>query len=152
MRETNGVVHEDFEAALATFRQFLEKNSYSPDVIWVTRKEIVLTDDRAMYVKVPVSRKNEQSVRELFLRSVRQREAILLATLCEMDGVTCAYAWVPQNDSEADEALMPDSGIKMSVKTGLSRISGTSVKSKLQWLYLRVRHQQEQQFATEFFL
>jgi hypothetical protein len=144
-------VNQNFEGAFAKFCQFLNDNGYSPNVIWVTPQEVILSGGAA-YVKVPVPRRNEELVRELFQLSVNQQVAILFTTICEIDGATCTYAWVQKNDSEAAEALMPDSGVKMSIKSGLSRISGTAVSSKLQWLYFKVRYGRKQRHSKDLFL
>lgn len=122
-------MNSSFNEALVGFQQFLEKNRYPREVVWVRPDDVLVSSKPVIYVKVPVPGDNQQSVRKLFELGISQRKGVLFDTLCEGDGVTFSYAWVPRDESEAEQALMPE-GLKMSAKTGASRMTGRVVRSR----------------------
>jgi hypothetical protein len=63
---------------------------------------------------------------------------------------TYAYAWSPSDPEQAERVLMKNE-VKMSVNTGLGRVPGEAVQSRLRWLYLRVKLRRKQQEKHHLF-
>jgi hypothetical protein len=140
-----------FDESLVEFQRFLERNGYPREVIWVTPRDVLVSREPLIYVRVPVPRDNELHVRRLFDLGITQQTGVLFDTVCEGEGVTFSYAWVPCDDLEAEEALMPK-GLKMSAKTGASRMTAKAVRSNMQWLYLWLKYRKEQKLKSHLFL
>ncbi len=142
--------YPNFDESLSKYRGFLEDNGYAKDVVWITPDDVLLSGRRLIYVRVPVPASNEREVRRLYERGMTEEKGVLLDTICEADGTTFSYAWVPRDQSEAELALMPV-GLKMSVRTGTSRLPAKAVRSTLQWLFLRLRHHRQQRLKPGLF-
>jgi len=139
-----------FDESVTKYKQFLEEHGYSRDVVWVKPDDVLVSGGPVIYVKVPVSRSNEESVRTLFDLGMSQERGVLFDTLCDGDGITFSYAWVPRDDAEAEEYLMPK-GLKLSAKTGASRIPGKAVGSHLRWSYLQLKYRGQQSRKEQMF-
>ena len=139
-----------FDESLARYKQFLGENGYPREVVWVTPDDVLLSSSPVIFVKLPVPESNEQSVRHLFDLGISQQKGVLFDTLCEGNGVTFSYAWVPSDDSEAEEHLMPK-GLKLSARTGTSRMLGRAVGSRLRWSYLQLKYRGQQNMKGQLF-
>jgi hypothetical protein len=128
-----------FDAAIAQFQDFLEHNGYPPKVVWVEPANIVLTGQRSIYVKVPVSPANLVRACDRFTRGISSKLGICFGTICEMSDSTFCYAWSPVDSREQQEHLMGPT-LKLSAKTGHSRVPGIPVAGGVSWLLLRLRH------------
>jgi hypothetical protein len=130
-------VAPSFEDSFSEFLEFLGSNGYPANVAWVQLPDVLLSGGRLIYVKLPIPPANEQRVRELFDISQNSHKGILFGTICAIGDTTYAYAWTPTNSAEAEAALVPPQGLKMSAKTGLSKVPGKAVRSRVRWAYLR---------------
>jgi|HubBroStandDraft_1064217.scaffolds.fasta_scaffold69675_2 hypothetical protein len=139
-----------FDESLAKYKQFLVENGYSSDVVWVIPDDVLVSSGPVIYVRMPVSGSNEESVRRLFDLGMSQKKGVLFDTLCDGDGVTFSYAWVPRDNADAQESLMPK-GLKLSAKTGTSRVPGRAVGSRLRWLYLQLKCRGQQTIKEQMF-
>ena len=126
------------EQSIQEFRQFLEKFDYPKEVVWITPRDVLLTDSPLIYIKVPVPTNNEEQVRQLFDLSLAIGRGILLGTICAIEDTTYAYAWVPGDAGEQERHMM-NSGLKMSVPVGKHKPHGEIVSSPLRWSYLRLK-------------
>jgi hypothetical protein len=142
-------VELNFEDAVIHFKDFLLRNNFSGEIIWITPKDVLLSGDGRIYIKSPVHQRNESYVRNLFQAAVAYGRGILLAALCEMDQKTLCYAWVPASASEAEQRLVPG-GLKMSVPSD-RRVRAFPVANRLIWLYLSFRYRRAQQAKNELF-
>jgi hypothetical protein len=131
-------LHANFEKSLLKYQKFLENNGYPGEVAWVTPDDILIGSGPMIYVRSPVSEKNNTLVRLLFESGIVQKTGVLFDTLCEADGVSFCYAWVPHSVEQAEEALMPE-GLKLSARTGVSKLPAQTVRGWLRWFYLRLR-------------
>jgi len=143
-------VNQTFQESVTEFRRFLAENGYPQDLIWVKPDDVILTGTSLIYIRVPVPHSNEESARQLFEHGISQQMGVLFATLCEIDGAACSYVWVPKDESEAEQALMPV-GLKMSVNTGESRHQGQAVRNRLYWSYLRLKYGEKQYLKEQLF-
>jgi len=141
--------NQTFQESVAEFRRFLAENGYPQDLIWVNPDDVILTGP-LIYVRVPVSQSNEESARQLFEHGISQQMGVLFATLCEIGSATCSYVWVPKDQTEAQEALMP-AGLKMSVNTGASRREAKAVRNRLYGSYLRLKYRENQYLKEQLF-
>jgi len=139
-----------FDESVSRYKQFLEEQGYPRDVVWVRPGDVLASSGRVIYVKLPVPRSNEEFVRRLFDLGISREKGVLFDTLCDGDGMTFSYAWVPHDDAEAEESLMPK-GLKLSAKTGASRVPGKSVGSRLRWSYLQLKHRGQQNMKEQMF-
>jgi hypothetical protein len=139
-----------FDESFAKFQLFLKDHGYPTNVVWVTPNDILVSGRPEIYVKVPVPKANEQSVRQLFDLGMSQERGVLFDTICEDKDATFSYAWMPRNDAEAAESLMPK-GLKLSAKTGSSRVPARAVASRLRWAYLQMKYRRQQNMKPQLF-
>jgi hypothetical protein len=129
-------VDSSFEDAQKRFQEFLVRNGYPKELTWVTPDDVILRDRKLVYVRLPVPASNTLHARELFELGMLRQLGVLLQAVCEIDGTTCCYVWVPVDQAESQYALMPR-GLKMSANMAESRIPARSVRSRIQWHWLR---------------
>jgi hypothetical protein len=139
-----------FEDSFLEFREFLRKNDYPEKVAWVEPGDVLLSGRRLIYVRAPVPETNEQHVRQLYDLSQSSHTGILFETICAIKDTTYAYAWMPRDAAEAGRRLMGD-GLKMSAKTGLGKVPGKAVQSRLWWTYLLWALRGRQQNKNQLF-
>jgi hypothetical protein len=143
-------VASSFEDSLSEFREFLQKNDYPEKLAWVEPGDVLLSGRRLIYVRVPVPEINEQRVRRQFDLSQNSHKGILFGTICAIEDTTYAYVWMPHDATEAERNLMSD-GLKMSAKTGLGKVPGRAVHSRLWWAYLQWALSGTQQDKNQLF-
>ncbi len=130
---------ETFRDALSAFRQFLTENGYPSEMIWIKPEDIIPSRGSFVFVRVSTSKKNEESARKLFDLGISRQYGVLFQAIGEVGNASCCHVWIPQNERESEEALMPR-GIKMSARPGDSKLQGKAVRHPLHWLYLMVRY------------
>jgi len=134
-------MHETFEAAIVKFRNFLLTNNCSPEILWVSSKEVAFPPKHFVYVKSPVPAANLDLARESYESGMAQNRGVLFSTVCEMKDATCCFVWFPKDQDEAERYLMPaDGSLKMSVRTDSPRIRGKIVKNSLRWKLLQMAY------------
>jgi len=47
---------QTFDEAISLFQDFLRKNGYSPNLVWIEPADVLIPLRREIYVKLPVSR------------------------------------------------------------------------------------------------
>jgi hypothetical protein len=144
------MVASTFEEACARFSRFLSNNAYSDALVWVTPQDILFTDRRLLYVKLPVPKTNLKRVRELFDAAMKEQSGISFSTVCKLDEATCCRAWVPANEDERERAMCPRD-LKLSAHLEGSRLAGKAVRSALLWWYLRLRYRKLQTGSDDVF-
>jgi hypothetical protein len=132
----------NFEDARERFREFLVENGYPRKLTWVTPNDVLLSDRKLVYVKLPVPTSNLLRARELFELGMPRQLGVLLHAVCEIDDTTCCYVWVPADQTESRYALMPRD-LKMSANIGESKIPARSVHSPMHWHCLKILHQKQ---------
>jgi hypothetical protein len=139
-----------FEKACARYGRFLNENGHSSALLWVTSQDILFTDRRLLYVKLPLPESNLKLVRELFDTAMAQQSGISFSTVCRLDEATCCRAWAPANEEEASRAMCPRD-LKMSAHAESSRFVGEAVRNRLRWRYLHIRYPQREASIGDFF-
>lgn len=133
----------DFDESVLKFKSFAEQHGWSPNLIWVRPDDVVFDSQGQLFVRVPVPVENERVARTTFENGIRTRRGVLFATLRHMQSGTCCYAWTPKLPIEAEYHRMPE-GLKMSVRTGESRLHGKALSNAIHWLCLRWRYRKNQ--------
>jgi len=118
-----------FEESLQKFQKFLENNWYPREVVWVTPDDVLIGNGPTVYVKTPIPAKSKMLARQLFEIGIAQQNGVLFDTLCQSDGMTFCYAWVPASNEEADRSLMSN-GLKLAARTGSSKLPARIVPSR----------------------
>jgi hypothetical protein len=117
---------QTFEEAVSRFQEFLRKNGWSENLIWVEPTDLLLSGRGPIYVKLPVPAENLTHARERFTSGMSNGLGILFRTMCEVKNATCCYAWAPKDPTEQSYHLM-GSGLKVSALTDKVRRSGKAV-------------------------
>lgn len=141
---------QNFEDAVASFESFLRQNGYAANLIWVEPSDLILRGERGIYVKLPVSAKNLAYVRKRFASGMSSGMGIAFRAICDLERATCCYAWAPDNQAERESHLM-GSGLKLSAATGLSRFTGTAIKSWSRWQLLKIRYHRYSKLKQQLF-
>jgi hypothetical protein len=144
------MVASTFEEACGRYVDFLARNDYPSKLLWVTSEDILFTDHRLIYVRVPVPDRNLNAVRSLFDTATKEQLGISFSTVCIMGSVTCCKAWVPADEDERQRAMCPKD-LKLSAATGISLLPGKPVRSRLLWWYVRVRYRKQQAGINDVF-
>ncbi len=130
-------VDATFEDSLSRFQQFIEKQGYPREVVWIACDDLIVTGKGFFYVRVPDVRESEIQARMLFEQGTRQQKGVLFDTICVGHRESFCYAWVPRDVDQAQRAMMSN-GLKLSVKT--NKIPGIKIRSWFYWLVLRTRY------------
>ncbi len=139
-----------FEEAVASFERLLREKGYVANLIWVEPGDLVLSGQRGIYVKLPVSATNLDYVRERFTSGLSTGRGITFGTICELQNATCCYAWTPAGQAERETHLM-SGGLKLSVGTDGSRFTGTAIKSWSRWQLLKIRYRRYSALKKQLF-
>jgi hypothetical protein len=140
-----------FDASLTKYRKFLGKNGYSPNTVWITPHDVLVCDRPLVYVKMPVPEENEESAQRLFEFGISEKKGVLFETVCASIDTTFIQAWVPRDDSEAEQYQMPRD-LKMSAVVGASRLPARIVESRWLWWLLGHRDRKLQSLKHQLFL
>jgi hypothetical protein len=138
----------NFEAAVTKFQEFLKANHHSDEITWVQPDDVLLTGEKLVYVRVPNQKTAREIARKTYEEGMPRRRGVLFRTICDLGSTTCSHAWTPENDDEAEGLLMPE-GLKLTIQA--DRIKGVSIKSGVQWAYLRIRYRRKQNLRKELF-
>ena len=139
-----------FENSLSEFREFLRKTNYPEKIAWVEPGDVLLSGRRLLYVHIPVPDAKPQRVRHLFELSQSSSTGILFEALCAIEETTYTFAWIPKDADEAQRRLM-GRGLKVSAKTGISKVPGKAIGSRLWWTYLQWALRGRQQNKNQLF-
>jgi hypothetical protein len=141
---------ESFEEAVSRFEVFLTENGYSTNLIWIEASELVLSSQHSIYVKLPAPARNLSHARDCFERGRANGLGVNFGTIRELRNATCCYAWVPKDEVNQQNHLM-GRGLKLTAKTGSSRLTGVIVKSQFHWWFLKLRHRRHSDLRDDLF-
>ncbi|HEY1471190.1 MAG TPA: hypothetical protein VGF61_19265 [Candidatus Acidoferrum sp.] len=141
-----------FGATVARFQQFLRKNNYPENMVWLMPEDILLSGKQSFYVRVPIPDTNETNARNIYDQGMAHGRGLLVSTICEMGASTCCYVWFPKRPEEEPQGIWPrDGSVKFSVKMEVSRVRGKPIKSRLLWAFLKSRHRNKQNLKDFLF-
>jgi len=130
-----------FEAGVKKFQECLRANRSPERILWIQPEDILLTGKRLFYVKILAPESRELAARQVYEIGAERGLGVLFGTICEVDGTTCCYVWIPANEDEAEAALMP-ADLKMSIKT--DKVPTIAIRSRLFWWFLKLRFRHSQ--------
>lgn len=143
---------ESFGTTVARFQELLGQNGYPENILWLTSDDVLLSEKRFVYVRVPVPAANEMKARKMYDDGVANGRGLHMSTICEMEGSTCCYVWYPRNQEEEPQGIWPyNGGVKLSAKMETSRVPGKPVKSRLLWAILKLRNRRKQNLKEFLF-
>jgi hypothetical protein len=131
---------QTFEEAVSRFQEFLRKNGWSANLVWVESADLLISGRGAIYVKLPVPSENLTHARDQFTLGMSNGLGILFGTICELKNATCCFAWVPKDQAEQVRSLM-GSGLKMSARIRSCHTTGKAVNYRFYWLLLKRRYE-----------
>ena len=143
-------VFETFDEAVVRFQKFLTQQSRPSKLVWLEPRDILLSGTRVVYVKLPTPGGREKQARKLYDYGLTQGRGVLFNGVFEIEGATCCSVWVPADDAEAQSALLPPE-LKLSIARGDFRLVGEVVRSRIRWLFLRLRHRGKQRLKHQLF-
>lgn len=139
---------QTFDEAMSLFQDFLRKNGYSANLIWVEPVDVVLPGRREVYVKLPTTVQNLGRARERFTAGMSKGLGVTFGTICELTNATCCYARIPKDLLEQERHVM-GSGLKLHVLT--DRLTGVPVTNWFRWQILKLRHRKRSEFKEVLF-
>jgi hypothetical protein len=140
-----------FEESYVRFRGFLAENGYSREPVWITRKDVLLSERRLLYVKIPLPNSNREHARVIFETAMNRYSGVSFSAVCETDHSTLCTAWAPADESDRQYAMCPKTGLKMSARTVESRVRTKEVRSSLFWWYLQFRYRKNEALKDPLF-
>ena len=132
---------ENFDDAVASFREFLRKTGFPEEIIWVSPTDAVLVPGRVLYIKSQPPEVGAALAREKYELGIARKLGVLFAALCKLGNATCCFVWFPSDVPEAQRSLMPKSGgLKLRVPREELRLSIKRVRNSIYWKALQTRH------------
>lgn len=101
-----------FPEAIEQFREFLTKEGHPKRILWICREDIAWHDFK-FYIKKPLPAANERLVEKLYEQGRERGFGVSLDVFCLLDSYPCCYIWLPEDEQEAELAMV--AGLKMSV-------------------------------------
>jgi hypothetical protein len=141
---------QSFEEAVSRFEVFLKENGYSASLIWVEPSDLIPSGQHSIYVKLPVQTTNLTRACDRFKRGISDGLGITFGTICDLSSATCCYAWVPKDQIDQQDHLM-GRGLKITARTGSSRLNGILVGSQLRWWLLKLRYRRQSRLRETLF-
>jgi hypothetical protein len=143
-------MHENFDEAVARFQRFLKDQNLPEKIIWLEPKDVLLSDSKVVYVNLQTVRRNEQRARHAFEAGLHRGLGVLIKGVFKMEDAICSHVWIPSDATETEYALIAP-GTKLSVPNDGDGLRGEPVRSRLRWLYLRIRHWSKQALKHQLF-
>lgn len=144
-----GPSEEGFDQALERFRNFLAREGFSPNVIWIEPSDVVLTVDKRIFVCHTGGESAAVAARDTFEQGVQKGNGVVLKGLFPKKDATYSFVWFPQDSAEAEYEMLPQ-GVKLQVN--LSEIFKVIIiRSKDRWQALSQRHGSMQFMKTDLF-
>jgi len=100
-----------FDHAIDSFELFLTEQGQSGNVLWIFRENITWHGGK-FFVKFPLSEENRSLVAQLYKRGCERGLGVLIDMFCLVSSQPCCYIWLPQNERDAELALL--AGLKLS--------------------------------------
>jgi hypothetical protein len=120
----------DFKDAAKRLKEFLASHNLSPEPLWIFREDVVWRKQR-IYVTEPLPQGNEIVAESLYERGRQRNLGIRLETLCLLGSHPCCYVWLPEDQMDAEYALLLMSKFIISAPNELKRAE--PVRNPLTW-------------------
>lgn len=138
-------IETPFSDAVRDFRDFLQSNERSRNIVWVFREDVAF-HGRRFWVRSELSKQNKALVMQYYDLGLQRELGLRLACLCELgaDSVhgtrSVCYLFVPGDDLESEQAMMGPESLSFSVQqpSPLQRFTRTS-RGGIEWRYRQWR-------------
>lgn len=125
-----------YEQAIAAFKEFLEKQGWSQNIIWRRPDDVVFRIGRSKVVRHRPPREATEWGLRYYDLGYNRGLGISLHAECEIGGAAYATIFWTTDDREAESRMMPTHGLKMSA--AVPRTTGKSV-SWPEWWFWRMK-------------
>ncbi len=143
---------ENFDEAVARFREFLGKVGLPEQIIWLSPADAVLTRRRVLYIKSLPPEIGLALAREKYDIGMAAKLGVLFAALCKLENATCCFVWFPSDADEARRSLMLSSGgLKMRAPTEKLRLRIKRVRNPIRWKILQIWHREKSDWLDFLF-
>jgi hypothetical protein len=142
-------MEDDFDDAVLRFKAFLENNGFPSCITWLTDADILLTGSKVIYMRHPDEKSTEKEARKAFKQGLARGNGVLIKRLFSKDDKTYSFVWCPENQTEAEYALLPRE-IKFSVITS-QVFKMVVVQDEEEWLHLADQYSPEQSQRMQLF-
>ena len=122
-----------FAEASARMSAFLRSQGAPESIVWLFWDDVT-SYRRQFWVRARPCREARSAAEALFEIARERRLGVALRGVCEVDGATACYVWMPKTSTEAEYALQPPT-LKLWVPTPLMK--ARVVRSSLRWKWLR---------------
>jgi hypothetical protein len=141
-----------FGDMIEPFKQLLSKNGSPRCIVWITPEDILVTDRRSIYVRVPVPQNRVSEAGATFDDGIASGLGVLIATLCESEDWSYCYVWSPRRAEDVPQGMWPlDGNVKLSAKSDESKYSAIEIKNSLVWALLKLKFRSLQDMKSSFF-
>ena len=140
---------EEFEQAVQRFRIFLERQGFSPNVIWIEPSDVALTGDKRIFVYPAEQENAEIAARNIFKQGVGEGNGVVIKGLFPKKDATYSFVWFPRDRAEAEYEMVPR-GVKLQVNISES-FKAIIIRSRERWQSLSKSHGSIQFMTTDLF-
>jgi len=144
-------VSASFEDSCRRFREFLARNGYPLELVWITSDDVLLTGRNFLYVKLPSPDRGGGAARARFEAATKAQSGVSFKGLFETDHKTLCTVWVASDDSECERAMCSKTDLKMSAPVERNRPPIKEVRSRFVWWCLRLRYREKQTGKDDLF-
>lgn len=109
-----------FEEAADCMGAFLVSRGHPARIIWIFREDVVL-HNRAFAIRDGLPDENPQLAKALYSLARRRGLGLELRALCRLDDATCCHLWIPNEQGDAEYAMLSPDHVKMTIPTAIPR-------------------------------
>ena len=140
-----------FEESCGRFCEFLIRNGYPGEIVWITSDDLLVTGRRLFYVRLPNPDRGRVDARARFEEAAKKQSGVSFRAMFETDHRSLCTVWVPIDDSERERAMCSKTDLKMSASVERNSVPIKEVRSRIVWWYLRLRYRREQTGKDQLF-
>ena len=135
-----------FDEALTDFREFLLSQKLFTQLIWIFSEDVIFEAEH-IYIKTPISNKNEALAKDCYELGQKRNFGISLQAFCLFESQLCCYIYLPENDIDDQYSLMSNAALKYSVRTNLKEAE--SVSNVLKWKMMKLQNPKSNSFCKD---
>jgi hypothetical protein len=106
----------DFREATRRFRDFLRRQDWPEQIVWVRAGDVIRSPGAAITIYRQTDAVGDGNAQREYELARRKQLGVLLDAVCTLGGATCAIVLHPVDRREAEFLMYPsDGGLKLSV-------------------------------------
>jgi len=126
-----------FEEAEEAFRNFLADNEAPTELLWVFREDVIPEGYGNMAIRTPLPTDNHERAKKCFELGKKRNLGVAFLAFCKLDGATCCFVQLPEDDRDAQYKSMGNRYLKLSRTTmPEARAISNSVLWKIRELFV----------------